>query len=221
MNLTAFTGNNAATMSSKEIAELTGKEHKHVLTDVEKLISFYTETYSAEKAADLVKSGTYKDTQNREYRCFHLSKDAALDLVTGYSIEHRHAVNQRWQELESQQRQHQVKPLPSTYLTALKALVVAEEEKEAALTEVNNLLIKLDEHADYATVKKMEAIFSRKFSWRPLKAKSLEMGFKLFKAEDSNYESGVNVYHKDVWKIVYGIDIKQHLRMKDGRLLPE
>jgi len=94
-------------MSSKEIAKLTGKEHKNVLTDVEKLISFYTGTYSAEKAADLVKSGTYKDTQNREYRCFHLSKDAALDLVTGYSLPHRHAVNQRWMELEAKQAKSQ------------------------------------------------------------------------------------------------------------------
>lgn len=213
MNLTTFAGNSTATMSSKEIAELTGKRHDNVLADIrimfEDLQSDPTEF-----------SGVYKDQQLIDRPCFNLPKRETLILVSGYSINLRAKVIDRWQELESQQRQHQVKPLPSTYLTALKALVVAEEEKEAALTEVNNLLIKLDEHADYATVKKMEAIFSRKFSWRPLKAKSLETGFKLFKAEDSNYESGVNVYHKDVWKIVYGIDIKQHLRMKDGKLLP-
>lgn len=105
MNLTKF--NEVITMSSKEIAKLTGKRHDHVMIDIEKLIAFYSTTYSPEKTGDLVKSGTYKDTQNREYRCFHLSKGAALDLVTGYSLPHRHAVNQRWMELEAKQAKSQ------------------------------------------------------------------------------------------------------------------
>lgn len=58
--------------------------------------------------------------------CYLLSKDASLDIVTGYSLPHRHAVNQRWMELEAQQPQFQ---LPQTYIEALEALVVAEKEK--------------------------------------------------------------------------------------------
>lgn len=114
------------TMSSKDIAELTGKQHKHVLEDVRKLAAYYEEIYSAEKTAQFVKSGTYTDSTGRTLPCFLLSKDASLDLVTGYSLPHRHAVNQRWMELEARQPQFQ---LPQTYIEALEALVVSEKEK--------------------------------------------------------------------------------------------
>ena len=101
------------TMSSRDIAELTGKQHKHVLEDVRKLADYYVEIYSAEKAVEFIKSSTYVDSTGRTLRCYLLSKDASLDLVTGYSLPHRHAVNQRWMELEAQQPQFQ---LPQTYI---------------------------------------------------------------------------------------------------------
>lgn len=41
------------TMSSRDIAELTGKQHKHVLEDVRKLADYYVEIYSAEKRLSL------------------------------------------------------------------------------------------------------------------------------------------------------------------------
>lgn len=91
----------ALTMSSREIAELTGKRHDHVMTDCRKLALFYTKEYSPEKSGELVKSSTYTDSTGRELPCFELDKTASLDLVTGYSLPHRHAVNQRWMELEA------------------------------------------------------------------------------------------------------------------------
>lgn len=65
-----------------------------------KMAGFYAETYSPEKSGQLVKSSTYTDSTGRELPCFELDKQASLDLVTGYSLPHRHAVNKRWQELE-------------------------------------------------------------------------------------------------------------------------
>jgi len=177
MDLTKF-NNNAATMSSKEIAALTRKEHKHVLTDVEKLISFYTGTYSAEKAADLVKSGTYKDTQNREYRCFHLSKDAALDLVTGYSIEHRHAVNQRWQELEAMQP----KAFPKDYISALEAFLETQKEKERLLAENAKLNTLIDNEFGYCSILRAACfleIHESAFNWRVLKSHTQLLGLEV------------------------------------------
>lgn len=210
MDLTTFNSDVATTMTSREIAELCEKRHDHVMVDVEKLFDFYKETYSPEKSGQLIHLDSYKDNSGKSNKQYLLNKDAVIDLITGYSLPHRHAVNQRWQELEAAQ-------LPKNRIEALRQLADSLEREDALKTEVNGLMIKLDAHADYATVKKMEAIFSRKFNWRPLKAKSIELGFKLYKAEDANYESGVNVYHKDVWKSVYDIDIKQHLRMKDGK----
>lgn len=90
------------TMSSREIAELTGKRHDHVMVDCRKLAQFYTETYSPEISGEHVRPSFYKDSTGRDLPCFALSKQASLDLVTGYSLPHRHAVNVRWQELEQQ-----------------------------------------------------------------------------------------------------------------------
>jgi len=93
-----------ATMSSREIAEITGKRHDNVMMDCRKLRDFYAETYSPEKAGEHINHGMYSDSTGRSLPLFILSKDAALDLVTGYSLPHRHAVNQRWKELEAKQK---------------------------------------------------------------------------------------------------------------------
>lgn len=83
----------AKTMSSREIAELTGKEHKNVLADIRKMLS---EIQSAEKSAD------YKDSKGRTYQMLLLDKEETLILISGYSIKMRAAIIRRWQELESQ-----------------------------------------------------------------------------------------------------------------------
>ncbi|EEN5283714.1 Rha family transcriptional regulator [Salmonella enterica] len=83
----------AQTMSSREIAELTGKEHKNVLADIRKMLS---EIQSAEKSAD------YKDSKGRTYKMLLLDKEETLILISGYSIKMRAAIIRRWQELELQ-----------------------------------------------------------------------------------------------------------------------
>lgn len=80
------------TMSSKEIAELTGKRHDHVLVDIRKMLS---EIGSPEK------SGQYKDSTNRTLPMLLLDKDEVLCLVSGYNVKMRMAIIKRWQELES------------------------------------------------------------------------------------------------------------------------
>lgn len=129
-NTLAAMNHEMLTMSSREIAELTGKQHKNVMVDCRKLADFYCEIYSAEKSADLIKSATYADEMNRTYPCYALSKSACIDLVTGYSLPHRHAVNQRWQELEGRQ------PDPMALLNdpaALRGLLIGYTEKVEAL----------------------------------------------------------------------------------------
>ena len=132
MNELTIFNNNQLTMSSIEIATLTGKRHDNVMLDIDKLLKYYQSIYSPEKSGQLLKSDTYKDSSGKRNKCYQLSKDAALDLVTGYSLPHRHAVNQRWLELESAQ----APKLPTTYIEALEALVQTEKAKQAALAQI-------------------------------------------------------------------------------------
>ncbi|MEM7740756.1 MAG: phage regulatory protein/antirepressor Ant [Pseudomonadota bacterium] len=81
-------------MSSREIAELCEKQHKHVLRDIETMLDALE--------IDGSKFGhTYRDQQNREQREFQLDRDLTLTLVSGYKIKLRHRIIRRWQELEA------------------------------------------------------------------------------------------------------------------------
>ncbi|MEI6415389.1 MAG: VapE domain-containing protein [Pseudomonadota bacterium] len=108
----SFISSDALTMLSREIAELCDKRHDNVIADCRKLAEFYSGKYSAEKSAELVKSTTYTDSTGRTLPCFALAKMASLDLVTGYSLPHRHAVNKRWQELECERTAQRILTVP-------------------------------------------------------------------------------------------------------------
>lgn len=117
--ITAYTDKTIISMTSREIAELCDKRHDNVMADCRKLSEFYTQTYSPEKSGELVKSSTYVDSTGRSLLCFALDKPACIDLVTGYSLPHRHAVNKRWQELEEQANRPATPKIPPTYAAAL------------------------------------------------------------------------------------------------------
>lgn len=78
-------------MSSREIAELTGKSHKNILADIRKQNN---ELQSAEISA------YYKDSKGRTQVELMLNKENTLILVSGYNVHMRAAVIRRWQQLE-------------------------------------------------------------------------------------------------------------------------
>lgn len=81
-------------MSSREIATLTGKQHKNVMADCRAMFEALN-LQSAEFSAD------YQDGKGRTYQEFWLDQDLTLTLMTGYSIPLRHKVAKRWRQLES------------------------------------------------------------------------------------------------------------------------
>jgi phage regulator Rha-like protein len=88
------TGGPVKTMSSLEIAELTGKQHFHVMRDIQRVLD-------AVGIAASKFGGTYRDAQGREQPCYHLPKCECDLLITGYSVPYRKAVIDRWHELEA------------------------------------------------------------------------------------------------------------------------
>jgi phage antirepressor YoqD-like protein len=89
----AISENVARTMSSREIAKLTGKQHQHVKRDVEKMLG--------ELGEDASSFGRiYLDSMNREQVEYLLDREHTDCLLTGYSAAMRMAVIKRWRELE-------------------------------------------------------------------------------------------------------------------------
>lgn len=99
--------NSASTlvMSSREIADLTGKRHDHVMADVSKMLR--------EIDRDIPNfRGIYLDSMNRKQKEYLLPKRETLILVSGYSVVLRTRIIDRWMELEAQAAPQPVASVP-------------------------------------------------------------------------------------------------------------
>lgn len=108
------------TMSSLEIAKLTGKEHFHVMRDIEKFL--------LDIGCESNFGCTYLDAQGKSRPCFNLPKRECLGLASGYDAKLRMLIIDRWAELEYNQHK-----LPQTFAQALMLAGKLEEEKQQAL----------------------------------------------------------------------------------------
>ena len=86
------------TMTSREIAELTGKTHAHVMRDIRSLL----EQLGVDPGLDWhCESDTYIDAQGKAREQYRLDRDTTLTLITGYDPVARLRIIKRWQELEN------------------------------------------------------------------------------------------------------------------------
>lgn len=117
---------NNQTMSSREIAKLTGKRHDNVMSDTRIMLE------SLEiQSTDFL--GDYKDSKGRTYPCFNLPKRETLILISGYNIILRAKIIDRWEELEKKELSKQNftlsrKVSKDEYLPMTNAIKDAHEE---------------------------------------------------------------------------------------------
>jgi Rha family phage regulatory protein len=86
--------NPTITMTSREIAELTGKEHGHVMRDIRAM-------FETLEIGQSTFGASYLNSQNKEQPMFRLPYDETICLLTGYDAKARMAVIKRWRELET------------------------------------------------------------------------------------------------------------------------
>lgn len=89
-------GSEAERMSSLQIAEITGKQHKDVLKAIRNMEPAW-EKVSGRKFA-LAK---YSDKQGKPRQCYNLNKTECLYIATKFNDEARARLVIRWEELES------------------------------------------------------------------------------------------------------------------------
>ncbi len=81
-------------MSSLEIAELTGKQHKDVLYDIRNMFE-HLEISTAEFSA------MYKAQNNQFYEYFELNEEYTLTVTSGYSVIQRNKLIKQWQSMRN------------------------------------------------------------------------------------------------------------------------
>lgn len=129
MNALTLTESVALTMSSREIAELTGKEHKNVIRDIRAMLDSLAEGDGS------VLSHVAETKDARGYTAeIALPKDLTLTLVAGYNVKLRKRIIDRWLELEAQQSSP-VPAIPQTLPEALRLAAEAIEERDRLALE--------------------------------------------------------------------------------------
>ena len=104
-------------MSSREIAELTGKRHPDVKRDIQNMARDLKEDVSSF-------AHIYLDGMKRSQTEYLLDREHTDCLLTGYSAPLRMAVVRRWRELEEQAAPR----IPATYAEALQ--LAADQARE-------------------------------------------------------------------------------------------
>lgn len=213
----------ALTMTSREIAELTGKDHKNIIRDIE--------TTLLQAEIDALKfEHIYIDTQNRSQREYRLPKRECDLVISGYSVKYRLAIIDRWHELENKPAKNQIlvpdfsnpaeaaRAWAAQYEAAQLAIATKAEigsRREAtamntasqAVKHANKLEIELDRSKQFSSVKRMEMLYhGQKFNWRELKSTCALMGLEPIDIFDANYGT-VKAWPADVWREVYALDI--------------
>jgi len=175
------------TIGSRDIADITGKQHQHVKRDIKEML--------LKLKLDVSNFGrTYLDTSNREQKEFRLPEREALILASGYDVVLRARLIDKLQEGKK----------PLTPLEMAKHQVKLLEALEVKEAEVKQLTVTLDKAEEWSTIKKQEMIHKESYKYAELRRYSNDNNIEIKKAFDQNYGT-VNSYHANVWLEVYGI----------------
>lgn len=95
-------------VSSLYVAEITEKEHKHIMRDIRNIVSEAGSQFSQSNFGQ----SKYLNERNREYDMYWLTEDGSSVLLGGYSIQHRVKVQtelRRLKDENSKPRQYSLK----------------------------------------------------------------------------------------------------------------
>lgn len=129
------------TMSSREIAELTGKEHSNVKRDIsamvlqlnypDKLLKDCPVFDPSELRGHNIKLSSFKHAGNT-YDELLLDEEYTLLLVSGYKVSLRQKIIKRWQELESKQEETPEQLMARALISAQSVIASKDAQIEAA-----------------------------------------------------------------------------------------
>lgn len=150
-----ITQNHQPMMNSREIAELTEKEHRHVVRDIEKMLTdlglYCPKMDINDFKGFFINRGVYRGRDVIE--SIDLDQDLTVTLTMGYKVQLRHKIAKRWRELETRLMQPITTP---PVLSKMEILQMAMESEAGRIAE--------KERADIAERTKSQISRSREAS---------------------------------------------------------
>jgi phage regulator Rha-like protein len=164
---TGFGGKSPANMSTRDIAEITGKQHAHVMRDARAML---VELHGEDGLSKF--GSSYRNAQNKEQPEYLLPKRETLILASGYSLDLRTKIIDRCEELERAAREPtgiDVRNLPQLQNIALQLIEVNKEQSDqiaamAPKVEAMALLEASEGSVGPRLVSKMLNVPERKFT---------------------------------------------------------
>lgn len=213
------------TMSSRDIAELTGKEHKNVCRVIRDLIS--------DRILDAQLEPLKFEYRGQWFDYYELSKRDSFVVVARLSPEFTAHIVDRWQELE--QKLNPVFNLPQDLPSALRALAdiyeqlqqaqfereiavktkahISDKKTATAMATASNavqenqrLKDQIGQSKKNATLLAVERLTSNTYTWQPLNKWCEAHGIKPQKVHDERYGK-VNTYPFQAWMDVYSVNL--------------
>lgn len=123
-DLIVSNGKTAVTMTSRDIAELTGKQHQHVKRDIKNMLEALGKDPSSY-------GRIYKDAYGRDQEEYELDRELTMTLISGYDIPLRFRVVNRLAELEARPAINPMQVLNDP--AAMRGLLLTYTEKVLTL----------------------------------------------------------------------------------------
>jgi anti-repressor protein len=181
------------TITSREIAELSGKRHDHVLDAIRKMepnwVNLNQPNFRVVK---------YVDAKGEKRPEYQLTKTECLYIATKFNDEARAKLVLRWQELEMQST-------PKTFAQALRLAAEQAEALELKEAQIQGLEQALDTSEQWISIvraAKQSGVKETMFNWRALKEYSLYKGIEIKTAPCPRYGTK-KLYHVSVFKNLY------------------
>lgn len=131
-------GESQQTMSSLEIAKLTGKDHAHIMRDIRNMEPAW-EKISQSKFG----LASYNDAQGKQRPCYYLTKTECLYVATKFNDEARAKLVLRWEQLEKD-AVIRATSLPNFEDPAEAAIAWAKEYREKKLLSIEKQTLQLE-----------------------------------------------------------------------------
>lgn len=137
------------TMSSLQIAEITGKQHAHVMRDIRAILEqgVHESNFGLKFRINKLGNGA-----ERKDPYFELTKKGCLILASGYDARLRERIIDRWEELETEKQKGGF-AIPQSFSEALQLAADQArqiEEQQKAIEQKDARINKLQPKADFA-----------------------------------------------------------------------